>query len=125
MLKTWPLPLFRGGNGHVFNNYYLDVVDTAVNSRIGACLRIEGNYFSNTRNPWVSAYSDELGGGELICNAVANGSVFEYASDVKELPSCTAQVPYDYEAALNGVEHVPAVVMENAGVGKLDDPTAF
>ena len=119
------LPLFRGGNGHVFNNYYEDIVDTGINARIGACLRIEANYFQDARNPWVSAYSDELGGGELTCNVLAGTSPFEYADDVHELETCTANVPYDYDAVLNHPDEVPAVVMDNAGVGKLDDPTDF
>jgi pectate lyase len=119
------LPLFRGGNGHVFNNYYEDIIDTGINARIGACLRIEANYFQDARNPWVSAYSDELGSAELLCNVLAGTSPFEYADDVKELPTCTPNVPYDYDGALNHPDEVPAVVMENAGVGKLDDPADF
>jgi pectate lyase len=119
------LPLFRGGNGHVFNNYYLDIADTGINARIDACLRIEGNYFENAQNPYVSAFSDVLGGGELSCNVLAGSTAFAYADDVQELPSCTASVPYDYDAVLTHPERVPALVMANAGVGKLDDPTAF
>jgi pectate lyase len=119
------LPLFRGGNGHVFNNYYVDIADTGINSRLGGCLKIEANYFDNAKNPWVSAYSDELGGGELLCNVLSEDSVFEYASDVHELPTCSATVPYEYAAVLNHTDHVPAVVMDNAGVGKLTDPAQF
>ena len=119
------LPLFRGGNGHVFNNYYLDVADTAINARIGACLRVEANYFSNVQNPYVSAYSDMLGAGELVCNVLADGTTFKYADDVRELPSCKSGVPYDYAGVLTHPAQVPAVVMANAGVGKLADPTKF
>ena len=119
------LPLFRGGNGHVFNNYYQAIADTAVNARIGACLRIEANHFSDVQNPFVSAFSDELGAGDLICNALAGSTAFAYADDVHELPTCSSSVPYDYGAVLNHPDHVPAVVMTNAGVGKLDDPTRF
>jgi pectate lyase len=119
------LPLFRGGNGHVFNNYYVDIADTGINSRLGGCLMIEANYFDGAKNPWVSAYSDELGGGELLCNVLSEDSVFEYADDVHELPTCSANVPYDHGAVLNHPDHVPAVVMGNAGVGRLADPTQF
>jgi pectate lyase len=118
------MPLVRGGNGHVVNTYYLAGADTAINARIGACLRVEANYFENTQNPWVSAYSDVLGGAELACN-VREGSDFAYADDVMELPTCEAEVPYDYAGVLNHPDQVPAVVMQHAGVGKLDDPTDF
>ena len=118
------LPLFRGGNGHVFNNLYEDVVDTGINSRLGACLRIEQNFFRRARNPWVSAYSDELGGAELVCN-LSEEIEFVYSSDVQELPSCTAQVPYDYATVLNTPQSLPGLVAANAGVGKLSDPQDF
>jgi pectate lyase len=95
------LPLFRGGSAHIFNNYYQDIVETAINSRIGACIQIENNYFSNVSNPWVSAFSTSLGGGELICNIMADGSAFSYSDEIFELPACTLNVPYDFSAVLN------------------------
>ena len=119
------MPLFRGGNGHVFNNSFVDVIDTGINARLGACVRIENNHFVDAHNPWVSAYSDELGAGELICNVLTGSSDFEYADDVHELPECVAEVPYDYDAVLNHPDEVVAIVEEHAGVGKLDDPTDF
>ncbi|MBN1652250.1 MAG: hypothetical protein JXA30_00580 [Deltaproteobacteria bacterium] len=120
------LPLFRSGNGHIFNNYYVDIASTGINSRINACLRIENNYFSNVANPWVSAFSDVLGGVELVCNTVTDGSRFNYSSnDVNEPLACEADIPYDYSSVLNHVDQVSSVVVENAGVGKLADPTDY
>jgi len=120
------LPLFRAGNGHIFNNYYVDIGSTAINSRINACLRVENNYFSNVLNPWISAYSDVLGAVELVCNRLADGSRFNYSSSNAHEPlECQADVPYSYSSVLNHVDQVPNVVMENAGVGKLADPTDF
>jgi len=119
------VPLFRGGNGHVFNNYFQDIHSTTINSRVGACLRIENNYFSAARNPWVSAYSGVLGGGEPVCNQLVD-SVFDYSGeDVSELPECTSTIPYRYAAVLNEASVVPDIVPEHAGVGKLADPTSF
>jgi len=120
------LPLFRSGTGHVFNNFYEDIVDTGINARMGACLRIERNYFSNARNPWLSAYSDELGAGELMCNVLADGSHFELeGDDTHQIETCTADVPYAYDGVLNDVEAVPDLVTQHAGVGKLADPSDF
>lgn len=121
------LPLFRFGNGHVFNNYYEDIIDSGINSRMNACLKIENNYFSNAKNPWLSAYSDEVGAGELVCNVVTDGSHFEISEgdDQYELSSCVANVPYAYAATLNTVDAVPAIVSQNAGVGHLTDPSDF
>jgi len=120
------LPLFRGGNGHVFNNLFEDVVSTAINSRLGACLRVENNSFYNVMNPWISAYSDELGGVELVCNSVDDDSAFvREADDEHEAPNCSAVIPYTYDQVLSHVDHVADLVSEHAGVGKLSDPTDF
>jgi pectate lyase len=119
------LPLFRAGNGHIFNNLYEQIASTGINSRIGACLKIENNYFDSVHNPWVSAYSDVLGGAELVCNITVN-SVFDTSgSDTNEIESCTANVPYDYSAVLNDTQSVPDIVRDNVGAGKLSDPASF
>ena len=51
------LPLFRFGQTHVANNYYENVLDAAINSRMGTRIRIDGNYFESLHNPIVSFYS--------------------------------------------------------------------
>ena len=112
------LPLFRFGTGHVFNNYYKDIASTCVNSRMGACLKIESNYFENARNPYVAAYSPQDGFGDIVGNTLVN-SPFVYASDVHLLTACTAVVPYTYGTVLNPVADVPALVVANAGIGKV------
>lgn len=112
------LPLFRASTGHFFNNYFRDIASTTINSRMNSCVRIERNYFENAQNPWVSAYSDVLGGGELIDNILVN-SPFVYGDDTHELPGCQPEIPYDYASVLHDAASVPALVQEFAGVGKL------
>jgi pectate lyase len=121
------LPLFRGGSAHIFNNYYQDIGETAINSRSGACVQIENNYFMNTSNPWVSAFTTALGGGEIICNTLAGTTAFMYSDsdEIFALPACTLNVPYNHSAFLNLPAEVPRLVMENAGVGKLSNPESF
>jgi pectate lyase len=110
------LPLFRFGTGHVFNNYYKDIASTCVNSRMGACLKIENNYFENARNPYVAAYSPQDGFGDIVGNTLVN-SPFVYASDVHVLTACTLAVPYAYASVLSPTADVPALVVANAGIG--------
>ena len=112
------LPLFRFGTGHVFNNYYKDIASTCVNSRMGACLKIESNYYENARNPYVTAYSPVDGYGDMVGNTLVN-SPFVYASDVHVLTACAAVVPYVYSGVLNPAANVPAIVLANAGIGKV------
>ncbi|MDB5235302.1 MAG: cell wall/surface repeat protein, partial [Hymenobacter sp.] len=110
------LPLFRFGTGHVFNNYYKDIASTCVNSRMGACLKIENNYFENARNPYVAAYSPQDGFGDIVGNTLVNNP-FVYASDVHVLTACTLAVPYAYASVLSPTADVPALVVANAGIG--------
>lgn len=118
------IPLFRGGTGHFFNNYYVDIASTAINSRINACVRIENNYFKNTNNPWVSAYSDILGGGEVSGNILDN-SPFVYSDDTHELPQCIADIPYEYASILHEASLIPDLLMQYAGTGNLDISTGL
>lgn len=118
-------PSFRAGNGHIFNNFYADIVTLGINSRMGACLRVENNVFSNVRNPWVSAHSAELGSVEHICNQVDENSIFESTADISPAPDCTATVPYDYSSVLTETSAVEALVKEHAGFGTLVDPEDF
>lgn len=39
------VPSMRFGEGHVYNNYYKGILTTAINSRMGAKMRIEHNVF--------------------------------------------------------------------------------
>ncbi|MCB2379271.1 T9SS type A sorting domain-containing protein [Hymenobacter sp. BT635] len=118
------LPLFRGGTGHVFNNYYKDIASTAINSRVGACVKIENNYFLNTKNPYVSAYSSVVGYGDITGNMLVN-SPFQYSSDTYQLGACTLAIPYSYSGVLNTAADVPTVVLAGAGVGKLGSVTSL
>ncbi|UII23422.1 pectate lyase family protein [Fulvivirga ligni] len=112
------MPLFRFGNGHFFNNYYSGVASTGLNSRMGACLRVENNYFKNSQNPIVSAYSDDPGGVD------ESGSIFDnvtwaLSGDVEEPYDCNAYIPYSYSSSLNSTSQVPSVVVANVGIGKI------
>ena len=111
------LPLFRSGHGHVFNNYYKDIVETTINSRINACVKIENNYFQNANNPYVTAYSDVDGYGDISGNILVD-SPFEYTSDERELMACTANIPYNYADNLNCADIINTIVPQFAGINK-------
>lgn len=109
------LPLFRGGQGHIYNNVYEDVVTGCVNSRLGACVKIENNYFDNANDPWYSADSDEVGDVDVSGNTITNGSSFD--SDDTPPGSCNASIPYPYSAQTASAAR--SSVLSCAGVGKL------
>lgn len=55
------LPLFRFGEGHIWNNYYQGVTGSGINSRMGAKIRIDNNVFENVKNPILSVDSTDIG----------------------------------------------------------------
>ncbi|MBA6225373.1 pectate lyase [Colwellia sp. MB02u-18] len=117
------LPLFRKGVGHLYNNYYNNIGSTAINSRIGAELLIENNYFENVQNPIVSFYSDIVGYWSVAGNFYANTVTWttpETGDLSAENGASTSSyvVPYDY--VLDDVQDVKTKVISNAGIGRID-----
>jgi len=111
------VPSVRHNIAHVFNNYYLDCSQGA-NSRMGACLRIEKNYYENTNDVVGSWSSDIDGEWQLIDNYFVNSST-PPNSDCSFIP------PYEYGSVLHESIDVKSVVIQNAGVGVLSDPADF
>ncbi len=114
------LPLFRYGNAHIFNNYYHNVDSSAINSRMGAIIRVDGNVFENVQNPIVSLYSEEVGFWDVEDN------IFENVSGGNSCPSngseCTGKYnestasyipPYTYD--ILPASEVKEYVMTNVG----------
>jgi pectate lyase len=103
------LPMIRFGKAHIFNNYYKDSHE-AVDSRMGAWVRVEGNYFENVtravfdRGPVVSGYV--LGKKQIIDNYFGS-------SIVDSIPVCDLVVPYPY--TLDPTAEVPIIVAGNVG----------
>jgi len=120
------LPLFRFGKGHIYNNFYDGAVESGINSRMGAVIRIEQNHFANMKNPVMSMFSQEIGYWQLIDNIFENitwepgaaGSVI--ANDNQSTGELL--VPYDYQQSLIPVQQVKETVLRYAGVGKIETP---
>lgn len=96
------LPSIRFGKAHVFNNYYRDC-GTAINSRMGACVRVEHNFFAGVRRAVMMEYSPEPGAVQLIGNHFGD-------SDYASVPTCILDVPYAYEAFLDPAEDLPELL---------------
>ncbi len=96
------LPSIRFGTAHIFNNYYLNS-DTAINSRMGACTRIENNYFEGVRKSVQMDFTPVLGNVQLIGNHFGE-------SEYVDSPLCELVVPYPYAHALHEAEELPALI---------------
>jgi len=102
------LPMVRSGVTHIYNNYYSNIVGSGINSRIGAKVLIENNYFENVKNPITS--SDGKG------TWLASGNVF-VGLPGSNGGKADVTVPYPY--ILQTAEDAKAAVMANAGAGKI------
>lgn len=118
------LPLFRYGEGHVFNNYYHQVAGSGINARMRAEMRIDGNVFESVKDPIVSMDSPELGYWNVEHNLF---------SDITGGGSCNASTPpcrsahgistgsfmppYDY--ALMDPQFVKVHLNANVGAGQI------
>ncbi|WP_242853064.1 pectate lyase family protein [Pseudobacteroides cellulosolvens] len=121
------LPSYRGGTGHIFNNYYLDIESSAVNSRVGAKLRVEGNVFENVgsgsvddttgcaEGPIGTYFSDEVGMWDVKDNQFINCK-----GNQPTTSTCSFTPSYQYSQALSPASSVKAMVTQYAGVGKLE-----
>jgi pectate lyase len=129
-------PLIRHALVHMYNNYWsnerIDYMFHAINSRMNAKVLVESNYFYNVNNPLIASddsslpgcwqtnnentllpsiyYSRTLGNGALVVPQVVDGQLQS---------TCSVNVPYS--AQLDPSFLVPAIVMANAGVGKIPE----
>ncbi|WP_271711691.1 pectate lyase family protein [Marinigracilibium pacificum] len=111
-------PLYRGGQGHIFNNFYSGINSTGINTRAGACLKVENNYFKDSHNPIVWAYENVKGNVDQSGNKFDNVT-WGYSDNVNKPGSCQLNIPYQYGNYLNDTDDVPSIVIENTGVGKI------
>lgn len=106
------LPLYRFGSGRVYNNFYQNIKGSGVNSRMGACVKVENNVFETVKSP-ITADGTTPGKYDVVGNVFSGitGTAPPAAS------TCTLTLPYTYTADAAGV--VKTEVTIKAGVGKL------
>jgi len=121
------LPLFRFGEGHVWNNYYNGATGSGINSRMGAKMRVDNNVFENVKNAIWSGDSSAIGfwhaTGNTFTSSTWSGSFNANCST----PPCYAEgnnsniayePPYAYTAMETSA--VKAYVVESAGRNKIN-----
>ncbi|MHA7966527.1 pectate lyase family protein [Paenibacillus sp. CAU 1782] len=107
------VPSFRYGEGHLYNNYFENVLESGINSRMGARLRVENNVFENSVNPLGSWYSSGIGFWHVSGNQYINSSgSMPTSSTVSYTPA--------YSYTLTPTNQVKQLVMQYAGIGKVN-----
>lgn len=115
--------LIREATVHIYNNYYIDILDTGINARNGASLLVESNYFTEANNPLGTFfYLTNPGVWDVEDNYFSPSVTWEAADDV--IPAgpnvqSTGSVSVPYSYTTDPVECVPEIVQANAGVGKI------
>lgn len=114
-------PLLRGGIAHIYNNHYVKLNESGINSRAGARAKVENNYFEDSKDVLGTFYTDEAGYWQVSGNTLDNvswsspgGTTNPAGPDMKS--TTTVDIPYTYRADTAGC--VPDVVSRTAGADK-------
>lgn len=108
-------PLLRAGTAHTYNNHFTRINESGINARLGAKVRVDNNYFEDSKNPLGTFYTDALGYWEV------NGNIWENITwDSDDHPAgpdprstTSVQIPYAFD--LDPAECVPEVIAATAG----------
>ena len=113
-------PLLRGGVAHMFNNHYLKLNESGINSRAGAKAKVDNNYFEDSKDVLGTFYTSAAGtwqvSGNVLDNVTWSAKSGENNPAGPNLVSTTSvTVPYAFTP--DNAACVPAVVAQTAGAG--------
>jgi pectate lyase len=106
------LPSLRFGTGHAYDNYFNNVGDSAVHSRMNAQFLVQNNVFENTKT-CIETTGDSKTDGFVNESGNSFGGC---ANKITRTGSFT-KAPYSY--TLDSTSSVKAMVTAGAGVGKI------
>ncbi|GAA1037039.1 polysaccharide lyase family 1 protein [Virgisporangium ochraceum] len=114
-------PLLRGGVAHIYNNHYLNLHESGINSRAGARAKVDNNYFEDSKDVLGTFYTSERGTWQVSGNIFDNvtwSSPGEdtYPAGPNVTSTTTVSIPYQY--TLDGASCVPNIVAQTAGANK-------
>lgn len=112
-------PLIRYSDTHIYNNYYNRILDSGINSRMGAQVRVENNVFENSKNPVMSCYSPQIGYWDTRGNLLNNVTWQSDSGCVLAGNAMTATTRFNppYQYNLLPASQVRNHVLQNAGAG--------
>ncbi|WP_026311123.1 pectate lyase family protein [Parafrankia elaeagni] len=113
-------PLLRGGIAHIYNNHYVDLHESGINSRAGARAKVENNYFEDSKDVLGTFYTDEAGYWQVAGNTFDNVTWSSPGGDTNPagpnpVSNTSVSIPYSY--SLDSASCVPAIVSQTAGAG--------
>jgi len=114
-------PLLRGGIAHIYNNSYVSLHESGINSRAGARARVDNNYFRNSKDVLGTFYTDQAGYWQVSGNVFDNVTWSSPGEDTNPAgpnvqSNTSVSIPYSF--TLDGASCVPNVVAQTAGANK-------
>ncbi|MGB2570958.1 pectate lyase family protein, partial [Micromonospora citrea] len=114
-------PLLRGGIAHIYNNHYVNLHESGINSRAGAKAKVDNNYFKDSKDVLGTFYTSEAGYWQVSGNTFDNVTWSARSSDHNPAgpnpqSNTTVSIPYSYR--LDGANCVPGVISQTAGANK-------
>ncbi len=114
-------PLLRGGIAHMYNNHYLRLNESGINSRAGARAKVDNNYFEDSKDVLGTFYTDVAGywqvGGNVFDNVTWSQPGSEnHPAGPDPQSNTTVGIPYSYSLDTAGC--VPDIVSRTAGADK-------
>ena len=115
------VPLLRGGVAHIYNNSYVSLNESGINSRAGAKAKVENNHFKNSKDVLGTFYTSATGYWQASGNVLDNVTWSSPSAENKPAgpamtSTTTVSVPYQY--TLDGGACVPSIVAQTAGANK-------
>ncbi|MEV5548581.1 polysaccharide lyase family 1 protein [Streptomyces sp. NPDC052309] len=114
-------PLLRGGIAHMYNNHYVSLNESGINSRAGARAKVDNNYFEDSKDVLGTFYTDAAGYWQVSGNVFDNVTWSARSGDNNPAgpdpqSNTTVGIPYSYR--LDAASCVPGVVSQTAGANK-------
>ncbi|MEU8053619.1 MULTISPECIES: pectate lyase family protein [Micromonospora] len=114
-------PLLRGATAHMYNNSYVNLRESGINSRAGAKAKVENNYFKDSKDVLGTFYTNERGSWQVAGNVFDNVTWSSpgnenYPAGPNPTSTTTVSIPYSYR--LDGASCVPNLVRQTAGANK-------
>jgi pectate lyase len=114
-------PLLRGGVAHMYNNHYVSLNESGINSRAGARAKVDNNYFQDSKDVLGTFYTDVAGYWQVSGNVFDNvtwSSPGEDNNPAGPNPQSNTSVSIPYSYSLDGASCVPGIVSQTAGANK-------
>nr|WP_231492611.1 right-handed parallel beta-helix repeat-containing protein [Glycomyces sp. NRRL B-16210] len=114
-------PLLRAGTAHTYNNHFTGVWDSGINSRLGAKVKVDNNYFEDSKDVLGTFYTNQTGYWQVSGNIFDNVTWSSPSSDTNPAgpnPTSTTTVSIPYSYSLDDAGCVPDIVAETAGANK-------